>query len=156
VRNVLAGIGGLVAVIIIIGVAANSGGSTPGAANSGATQTATQAAAPAATQAASSAPAAQAAKPAAKTVATFSGNGIQNTPKFTVSSTWKLGYSFNCSSMGTSGNFIVMEDGSFGGLTVNALAESKSGSTYAYNDAGTHYLEINSECDWTVRVVDEG
>jgi hypothetical protein len=32
---------------------------------------------------------------------------------------------------------------------------SKSSSTWAYGDAGTHYLEINSECDWTVRVLDE-
>jgi hypothetical protein len=32
---------------------------------------------------------------------------------------------------------------------------SKSASTWAYDDGGTHYLEINSECAWKVKVVDE-
>ena len=38
---------------------------------------------------------------------------------------------------------------------VNDLALSKSASTWAYNDGGTHYLEFNSECSWKVKVVDE-
>lgn len=32
---------------------------------------------------------------------------------------------------------------------------SKTSSTWAYGDAGTHYLAIASECDWTVKVIDE-
>jgi hypothetical protein len=95
---------------------------------------------------------------AGKTVATFSGSGIENTAKFTVTDTWKLSYSFDCSSFGTTGNFIVSEDGGgdLSGASVNELGPGKSGSTYAYGDAGTHYLEINSECSWNVRVIDEG
>ncbi|HEX3514572.1 MAG TPA: hypothetical protein VHT26_11295 [Trebonia sp.] len=95
---------------------------------------------------------------AGHTVATFSGSGIENTAKFTVTDTWKLDYSFDCSSFGTSGNFIVNEDGGsdFSGVTVNELGTGKSGSTYAYGDAGAHYLEINSECSWNVTVIDEG
>ncbi len=31
----------------------------------------------------------------------------------------------------------------------------KTSLTWAYDDAGTHYLEINSECSWTVTVIDE-
>lgn len=103
----------------------------------------------------------QASSPApvkAHVVATFSGSGIENTPKFTVTSTWKLDYSFSCRNFGSSGNFIVYEDGgnNFNGVDVNDLAVSKTGSTWAYDDAGTHYLEINSECAWTVKVIDEG
>lgn len=101
---------------------------------------------------------APAAAPSGKTVATFSGSGIENTPKFTVTDTWKLDYSFDCSGFGTSGNFIVDEDGGsdFSGVSVNELGMGKSGSTYAYGDAGTHYLQINSECSWNVKVIDEG
>jgi hypothetical protein len=95
---------------------------------------------------------------AGKTVATFSGSGIENTPKFTVTDTWKLSYSFDCSNFGSAGNFQVYEDGGndFSGVSVNDLAMSKTGSTYAYADGGTHYLEVNSECSWTVKVIDEG
>ena len=32
---------------------------------------------------------------------------------------------------------------------------TKAASTWAYGDAGRHYLEVNSECDWTVKVIDE-
>jgi hypothetical protein len=103
----------------------------------------------------------QASRPVASTshvVATFSGSGIENTRKFTVTSTWKLDYSFNCQNFGSSGNFIVTEDGGsdFSGVDLNDLAVTKTGSTWAYHDSGTHYLEINSECDWTVKVTDEG
>jgi hypothetical protein len=109
--------------------------------------------------AAPAAPAAtEAAAAVAKTVATFSGSGIQNTSKFTVTGTWKLSYSFDCTSFGYSGNFQVYEDGGddLGGVSVNDLAMTKSSSTWAYDDGGTHYLEINSECSWTVKVIDEG
>jgi hypothetical protein len=95
---------------------------------------------------------------AGKTVATFSGSGIENTPKFTVTDTWKLDYSFDCSGFGGNGNFIVSEDGGsdFSGASVNELGPGKSGSTFAYGDAGTHYLQVNSECDWHLSVIDEG
>jgi hypothetical protein len=103
----------------------------------------------------------QAPSPAAVTphvVATFSGSGIENTPKFTVTSTWKLDYSFGCQNFGSSGNFMVSEDGGndFNGVDVNDLAVTKTGSTWAYDDSGTHYLEIDSECNWTVKVIDQG
>lgn len=113
---------------------------------------------PAQTQASAPAHSAAPAKAVVKTVATFSGYGIENTPRFTVTDTWKLDYSFSCSNYGYAGNFQVYEDGGndFGGVSVNDLAMSKSSSTWAYSDGGTHYLEINSECSWTVKVIDEG
>jgi hypothetical protein len=147
-RNILAGTGALIAVIIVISVAGNSGhtaqtvGSPQGAAP-------VQAVAPAR-------PAAKAAA-VAKAVATFSGSGTQSTPPFTVTSTWRLDYKFDCSSFGYKGNFLVMEDGGFGGaMDVNTLAMSKAGTSYAYNDAGQHYIKIDSECSWSIKVIDEG
>jgi hypothetical protein len=140
--------------VIVIGVAANAAGSS--SSSSSAASTAAQAPAPSST-AASAAPssAAPTTAPAAQTVATYSGSGIENTPRFTVTDTWKLAYSFDCSNFGSQGNFQVFEDSGFNVLT-NDLATSKSASTMQYNDAGTHYLEINSECSWTVKVIDEG
>lgn len=102
---------------------------------------------------------AQGTAPAAapETVATFSGSGITNTPQFAVSSTWKLDYSFDCSGFGDgTGNFIILEDGTYGAMEVDELAASKTGSSYAYDDAGTHYLEVDSECSWTLKIIDEG
>lgn len=90
------------------------------------------------------------------TVATFSGSGDQNTTRFTVGGTWKLSYSFDCSPSGGGGNFMVYEDGTGGSaVTVNDIGDGESASTMAYGDAGTHYLEILSECSWTVKVIDE-
>lgn len=136
--------------LIVIGVAANAGSSS----SSSAANTATQAAAPS-TPAATTAAPSPSPTPTVHTVATYSGSGIENTPKFTVTDTWKLAYSFDCSTFGYAGNFQVFEDGGLNVLT-NDLAVSKSASTMQYSDAGTHYLEINSECSWTVKVVDEG
>ena len=47
-----------------------------------------------------------------------------------------------------SGKLQVYEYGSGGleSVMVNDLATAKTASTHAYNDAGTHHLEINSEC----------
>jgi hypothetical protein len=148
--------------IVIAVVGANSPHSSTPAAS-----TTTQAAPPAqAAQSALAAPPATTAAAAPATtaaakpviVATFHGSGIQNTAKFTVTDTWQLAYAFDCTSFGYKGNFQVFEDGGvdFSGVDVNDLAMSKSANTWAYNDGGTHYLKINSECDWTVEVVDEG
>lgn len=110
------------------------------------------------TSASTAAPSTSAPSLAGKMVATFSGSGIENTPQFTVTGTWKLSYSFDCSSFGYKGNFQVYEysGSSLENVLVNDLAMSKSASTYAYGDAGAHHLEINSECSWSVKVIDEG
>lgn len=153
VRNIFAGIGALVVLIVIIAAATSKGsGSGSGTAAPASSP------APAATAAATSAKPSQSAKAAAaRTVATFSGSGQSNTRRFTVTATWKLVYSFSCSAFGYPGNFQVYEDGGsdFNGVSVNDLAMSKSASTWAYNDAGTHFLQVNSECSWKMKVVDE-
>jgi hypothetical protein len=104
---------------------------------------------------ASSSPAAKPAK--AHTVATFTGSGQENTPRFTVIRARKLVYSFDCSNFGQAGNFAVTEDegNDLNGVSVNDLAMSKSASTWGYDDAWAHYLQTNSEFAWKVKVVDE-
>ncbi|MEU5428243.1 hypothetical protein AB0H73_21965 [Streptomyces olivoreticuli] len=88
-----------------------------------------------------------------RTVLSESGNGIKSTEKFTVSGDWDLRYSFDCSSFGGSGNFVVSEGGTLGDTLVNELAAKGSDVTHLH-DGGTKYLEINSECSWTVEAID--
>lgn len=154
--TVLLGVCGGIFAIVVIAAAASS---SPTASAPAAAQAQSAAGARPTTAARSAAHSAAAvAPPAAKTVATFSGNGTENTAQFTVTGTWKLDYSFSCSDFGGQGNFQVFEDGGqdLNGVEVNALSTGQSGSTMAYGDGGTHYLEVNSECAWTVKVIDQG
>lgn len=145
------GCGGVAALFIIIAVIAGSKSSSPSAPSAAPAQT--QAAVPVQTVTPAKAPVAV----KAKTVATFSGSGVQSTPPFTVTASWRLDYNFDCSSFGYAGNFIIMEDGGLAGaMDVNTLAMTKSGTSYAYNDAGQHYIKVDSECSWSIKVIDEG
>lgn len=96
------------------------------------------------------------AAPATKTVLHVSGNGIKTTQNFTTGPEWSLTYTFNCAGFGGTGNFAVMENGGTGSVLVNALAAKGSDVTYQHGDPGTHSLEMNSECDWTITVTDGG
>jgi hypothetical protein len=78
-----------------------------------------------------------------------SGNGINNTKQFTTGDSWNLAYTYDCTSFGQAGNFAVTDES--GMPLVNELKLKGSGSSPQYN-AGTHHLEINSECDWTITV----
>lgn len=92
-----------------------------------------------------------------RVIVRFSGSGIENTAKFTItgSGDWLLKWHYNCAADGGTGNFIVDEDGGsdLNGANVNELGAGGSGATHAYGDTGSHYLAINSECDWSVGVV---
>jgi hypothetical protein len=154
-RRVLPVLGAIAGIFILIGIiAAVTSRHTPPAGPGAA------AAAAAATVTSPSPHATHSASPQAatvRTVATFTGSGIQTTRRFTVTDTWKLTWKFSCTDFGSSGNFQVFEDGGadFNGVTVNELSMGKSGSSWVYGDAGRHYLEVNSECSWTVKVLDE-
>jgi hypothetical protein len=66
-----------------------------------------------------------------------------------------VAYTFDCSSFGLPGNFILNAvDPSTGDnqFLANALAMNGSAISYAYTAGGTYHLEINSECAWTVQV----
>jgi len=90
------------------------------------------------------------------TLLNISGNGSKSTQTFTTpSNSWQLHYTYDCSGFGYKGNFQVMVYTSDGSLSnnafVNELGHSGSDTEY-YHTGGTYYLEINSECTWTVKV----
>ncbi len=96
--------------------------------------------------------------PGPVTVFSASGSGSKNTQVFNTPSEWQLQYTFDCSAFGPEGNFIVDAEPASGGYDpraprVNDFGPGKSDVTYAHNDAGAKFLRINSECDWSVRVV---
>jgi hypothetical protein len=154
-RNVLLGTLGGVVALGVIGAALSGGNGSGSTAGSGATQavSAPASSAPASPAAATAAPAPRPAAP--HVIATFSASGIENTAKFTVPANWTLHWSYNCSAFGQAGNFAVLEDGGadFGGATVNELGTAGHGITHAYGDSGSHYLEVDSECAWSMQVV---
>ena len=89
------------------------------------------------------------------------GNGTKTTQTFTAAGAWDLSYTYDCSNFGAQqGNFIVYvynSDGSmsFSNSGVNELGKSGSDVNH-YHTGGSFYLTINSECSWTLRVIDEG
>jgi hypothetical protein len=66
-----------------------------------------------------------------------------------------MAWSYNCSSFGMSGNFIVDINQPSGDLNsdlgTNELGMGGSGTEY-YADTGTFSLSVSSECDWTITV----
>jgi hypothetical protein len=92
----------------------------------------------------------------------FSGSGIENSAPFLVNSSQvTVTYNFNCSSFGSSGNFIA--DLEYGNQTsmnsddqpiANQLAPSGQTTTTVYpQDPGNdYYVAVNSECSWSVKV----
>lgn len=158
-RNIVLGVVGAIVVISIISAATGSGKKSGNQA--AATPTAT-ASASAGAQPATTAPSHKAAapkatpkpKPTAKTVLTESGNGIKSTARFHVDGDWDLKYTYNCSSFGMQGNFVVTTGGGdFPDVLANELGMKGSVTTHQH-DGGSLYLDVNSECSWTVRVVD--
>lgn len=142
-RAILAGVGVLAALGIISAVLGS--GAKPARHHAAATPS------PAA-----SSQAAAAAHPVV--LARFHGTGDQSTPKFRIrgSGDWTLRWSYNCKAFGDKGNFIVDEDkggADFNGASVNELGRHGHGATHVYSDAGSHFLEVSSECAWTLRVV---
>lgn len=85
----------------------------------------------------------------------FSGSGTQNTASFTTPGRWHLSWAYwGCPGRA---NFIVYEynaDGSIdpNGISINELGTGRGPvATFAYGDAGTHYLSVNTEgCSWSL------
>ena len=80
--------------------------------------------------------------------------GNKTTKVFTPQGTdWTLQWSFDCASLGDSGNFSakIMRQGSGVLASVEKINDHDSGTEH-YHQAGTFYLEVVSECQWTVRV----
>src|SRR6266436_9167424 len=86
-----------------------------------------------------------------------SGNGTSQTSAFTTTASWRLVYTYDCSSLGTQGNFAVdinntngsdSSDTGVNELGMNELGKSGGNTSHYYNDSGSHYLKIISECKW--------
>jgi hypothetical protein len=92
-------------------------------------------------------------------LATFTGSSSETTTRFTVprSGDWELKWSYSCASLGGRGNFIVDEDhdSDLNGVTVNELGNGGNGVVRVHGDAGRHYLDVSSECDWSMSAVSQ-
>ncbi len=160
VRNVVLGLLGVVVLIVVIANVAGGGGKSPGssttppAAAAKAPQSAPPSAAP--SSAASTSPA------AAAVDFTFSGSGIENSAPFNVGSgPLTVSYTYNCSSFGSSGNFIAdLLYGNQSSLNsddepiANDLSTGGSQSTTVYPQypGKDYYVSVNSECSWSITV----
>jgi hypothetical protein len=83
--------------------------------------------------------------------------GSANTSSFTIggSGTWKLTWSYDCA--GPGGAFTVSQGGtsSADGPSVTRRGTAGHGVTWAYNDAGTHYLAVRTQCRWRITVTSQ-
>jgi hypothetical protein len=85
---------------------------------------------------------------------TLAGSGTKQTQTFTAAGEWDLNWTYDCSQAGGNGNFIVTvynADGSvsFENTPVNQMGASGTDVQH-YHTGGKFYLDINSECSWTV------
>lgn len=136
-----------IATIVIIGSVANSGNSTP--------KTAAPKGTPAPVQATAVSAASTPAAPAGP-VLSFTGNGTKQSQNFTVThDQWTIAYTYDCNAaLSGQGNFqiyLYQADGTPADAPVNELGVS-GGSSTTEHGAGSYYLEVNSECTWTVTV----
>ncbi|MBB4931402.1 hypothetical protein F4561_002222 [Lipingzhangella halophila] len=93
------------------------------------------------------------------TVLELQGSGNKNSEKFTVSDSWRLDYTYDCSELGIKGNFVVEVDygDDFGPMpVVNELGSEGEDSTPQHEGGDEVHLAVMSTCDWTVEVVDGG
>lgn len=95
--------------------------------------------------------------PSPQVLLNISGSGTKTTQKFTTSGQdWDLAWTYNCAAFGDSGNFIVDVKNSDGSSSdnqgVNQLG-ANGADTEHFHSGGTFYLEVNSECSWTVKVI---
>jgi hypothetical protein len=69
---------------------------------------------------------------------------------------WSLQWSFDCASLGDSGNFsvrVMRQGGGASGIAaVERISDHDSGDEH-YHQAGTYYLQVVSECQWSVKVM---
>jgi hypothetical protein len=93
----------------------------------------------------------------ARILAVYLGLGSANTSQFTIggTGTWKLGWSYDCAAgTGSPGAFTVSQHGpgSGGGAHVDRRGMAGHGVSWAWHDAGTHYLAIRTQCRWRLTV----
>jgi hypothetical protein len=88
---------------------------------------------------------------------TFAGSGSKSSDPFTApGDRVDLAYTFDCSALGSSGNF-AMTFYDQNGLALDSVKElAKSGHdtsiVYISNTAPPYHVEVNSKCTWTIAV----
>ena len=94
---------------------------------------------------------------APKVLLSIKGSGTKTTQIFTAAAGWDLSYTYNCSDSGLpQGNFQVYVYNSNGSVSLSNAAVNELGASGSdvehYHSGGSFYLEVNSECSWTVTV----
>jgi hypothetical protein len=91
------------------------------------------------------------------------GSGTTTTEQFSVpraAKGWTLKWTYDCSSLGSSGNFVIDVNGHGRSLETKDVGPDELGvggtDTEHYFDDGSFSLEIASECPWTVQVTAVG
>jgi hypothetical protein len=88
--------------------------------------------------------------------AVYAFTGSADTSQFTIggNGTWKIAWSYSCAGLDPKGSFTVGQDGasSVDGAYITRLGATGRGVTWAYKDAGTHYLAIRTQCRWRITV----
>jgi hypothetical protein len=88
---------------------------------------------------------------------TFAGSGIKSSEPFTASGDRvDLAYTFDCSVLGSSGNFAMTfyDQNRLALDSVKELAKSGHDTSIVYisNTAPPYHVEVNSKCTWTIAV----
>ena len=95
--------------------------------------------------------------PASQLIAQFAGDGPARTSRFRVGGqrTWRIGWSYDCASLGHLGTFAVTVVGAGTPLAtpVDQAGQSGQGVTPAQAGPGTYQLAVSSGCAWTVRAL---
>lgn len=84
----------------------------------------------------------------------LTGTGTKQTQKFTAGGDWDLNWTYDCTSFGYAGNFIVMVYNGDGTLSFENTSVNQTGKKGAdvqhYHKSGQYYLSILSECNYTI------
>jgi len=87
-------------------------------------------------------------------VASWSGNGIKTTPKFTVGDEWAIKWATQPGQFGDM-NFqiyLYAGDGSLAGVDANVVGAAED--TSYKHQAGTYHLMVNSGQPWQIKILD--
>lgn len=94
--------------------------------------------------------------PDAHPVLTDSGGGSKRTDSFQVRGSWQVKYTYDCSSTGSPGNFALsLRDSRHPGTLVDLMANAlgaNGADVVRENRAGTYFLAVDSQCDWSLEI----
>jgi hypothetical protein len=84
---------------------------------------------------------------------TFSGTGDGGGFfRIAAHSRWHLRWAYHCMSTQTPTYLTISEPYSSAGVSIDAAGVAGHGGTWTYSDAPAHFLNVSSDCAWTVTV----